>query len=260
MTLAGLTGGYERQTEEQEQEIISISDALRILPSNERGEKYSTGIVLVRGMISSVRPVIKMPSGRYSKCPQCGHSDYIRFLKPVFRARDGIARDRVHLNIFCEQDSDKHEVMRDKQDKIVYDENGLMMYRLPMLDIWYDYRNASIIELQDIDKFDDLERLQVILFDDDTREIRAGEQILVTGEIYIEKFNERDSSLQSRVYSHSIAYESRREISLTSQNVNAIKCFVAMHGNKIVDMGNPIHCLTMNKCYLTHCGQTNTYG
>lgn len=78
------------------------------------------------------------------------------------------------LGIVCQEDSDRLEVMRDKQDKIVYDEQGSMVYKQPFLHIWWEYRNASIIELQDIDKFDDLERLQVILFDDDTREIRAG--------------------------------------------------------------------------------------
>ena len=66
------------------------------------------------------------------------------------------------LGIVCQEDSDRLEVMRDKQDKIVYDEQGSMVYKQPFLHIWWEYRNASIIELQDIDKFDDLERLQVI--------------------------------------------------------------------------------------------------
>ena len=104
-----------------------------------------------------------MASGRYSKCPECEHSQYTRFVKPVFRGRDGRPMDgQPDLGIVCQEDSDRLEVMRDKQDKIVYDEQGSMVYKQPFLHIWWEYRNASIIELQDIDKFDDLERLQVI--------------------------------------------------------------------------------------------------
>jgi replicative DNA helicase Mcm len=56
------------------------------------------------------------------------------------------------------------------------------------------------------------------------------------GVIYIEKFTKMDYSLHSRLYSHSITYEARKEISLSSQDVDAIKRFVSKHGNKIVDV------------------------
>ena len=69
------------------------------------------------------------------------------------------------------------------------DNNGDIIRAKALLNTWPEYRNASIIELQDQEKFDDLERLQVILFDDDTRDVRAGEQVLVTGQIYFERFS-----------------------------------------------------------------------
>ena len=75
----------------------------------------------------------------------------------------------------------------------------------------------------------------MILFDDDTRDVRAGEQVLVTGQIYFERFSKTDSKINSRLYSHSITYEARREISLSSMDVDAIKRFIARNGNSTVD-------------------------
>jgi DNA replicative helicase MCM subunit Mcm2 (Cdc46/Mcm family) len=209
--------------------VLSVSEALRLLPSAERDETGHTGLIKLRGMISSVRPVIKMVSGEYAKCPKCEVLDYERYEKPKFEYYEG---NRICGNI----DSNKHEVVRDpKTDKIMYDKDGCMIRERVFLKAWAEYRNALIIELQDQEKFDDLERLQVILFDDNTNDVRAGEQVLVTGEIYFEKFSKMESKINSRLYSHSIVYEARREISLSSMDVNAIKRFVARHGNRTVD-------------------------
>jgi hypothetical protein len=70
-----------------------------------------------------------------------------------------------------------------KTGEVLRDNNGNIVLTNGSLKTWPEYRNASIIELQDQEKFDDLERLQVILFDDDTNDIRAGEQVLVFGSI-----------------------------------------------------------------------------
>jgi replicative DNA helicase Mcm len=220
-------------TELSEEPILSVSDALRIIPNTERGETDHTGIRKVRGMISSMRPVIKMISGVYGECEKCKNEpgykpEYLRLDKPEF------SEPYVHMT--CKNtESDKHEVQHSKKGEIEYDESGCMIRKEPWLDTWAEYRNATIIELQDQEKFDDLERLQVILFDDDTRDVRAGEQVLVTGEIYFERFSKMDSKINSRLYSHSITYEARREISLSSMDVAAIKRFVSKYGDDTID-------------------------
>lgn len=237
MTLSGLSGGADRDRDLDDEDkdeipILSVSEALRILPSDERGEKKHTDIILVRGMISSTRQVIKMIAGVYSKCPKCNKLKYKRLDKPVF-----VDKEIYDFEVACEEGSTLHDVKRDwDTNEIVYDKKGTMVYDKPPLEKWYEYRNASIIEVQDMDKFDDLERLPIILFDDDTRDVKAGEQVLVKGVIYIEKFTKMDYSLHSRLYSHSITYEARREISLSSQDIDAIKRFVSKHGNNIVDV------------------------
>jgi len=82
-----------------EEPILSVSEALRIIPNTEKGETFHTGIRKVRGMISSMRPVIKMISGEYSKCKQCGKLLYERYDKPHF--------EDIHLlSPFCEEYSE----------------------------------------------------------------------------------------------------------------------------------------------------------
>jgi len=216
-------------TVETEEPVLSVSEALRIIPNTERGETTHTSLRKVRGMISSMRPVIKMISGEYGECPRCEKLYYKRYEKPEFEKVGGPWKcDNV--------DSGKHEIAINEKTKEPYrDSDDAIIYRSEFLVTWPEYRNASIIELQDQEKFDDLERLQVILFDDDTNHIRAGEQVLITGEIYFERFSKMDSKINSRLYSHSIIYEARREISLSSMDVDAIKRFVLRNGNNTVD-------------------------
>jgi replicative DNA helicase Mcm len=208
--------------------VLSVSEALRIIPNNEKGETTHTHVIKVRGMISSMRPVMKMISGQYGRCIECRQLYYKRFEKPVF--------DMLPILTLCDMNSEKHTpAINANTCDVLHDIDGNIIRAKASLNTWPEYRNATIIELQDQEKFDDLERLQVILFDDDTRDVRAGEQVLVTGQIYFERFSKTDSRINSRLYSHSIVYEARREISLSSMDVDAIKKFVARHGNNTVD-------------------------
>jgi replicative DNA helicase Mcm len=212
----------------EEEPVLSVSEALRIIPNNEKGETTHTQVLRVRGMISSMRPVMKVISGEYGKCLECENICYERYEKPTF--------EKIGILKYCNKDSEKHTpTINEKTSDILYNKEGNIVRNKALLTTWPEYRNASIVELQDQEKFDDLERLQVILFDDDTRDVRAGEQVLVTGQIYFEKFSKFDSKINSRLYSHSIKYEARREISLSNIDVDAIKRFVARHGNNTVD-------------------------
>ena len=212
----------------EEEPVLSVSEALQIVPNNEKGETTHTQVRRVRGMISSMRPVVKMISGEYGRCSECGQLYYKRYEKPDF--------EMLWTLTLCDLDSKKHtSAINEKTGDIIYDKDGNIIRAKAILKTWPEYRNASIIELQDQEKFDDLERLQVILFDDDTRDVRAGEQVLITGQIYFERFSKTDSKINSRLYSHSITYEARREISLSNMDVDAIKKFVATNGNNTIN-------------------------
>lgn len=97
----------------------------------------------------------------------------------------------------------------------------------------YDYCNAVTAELQDLEAFNDLERLPVFLFDKDTENIRVGENVVIDGQIQI---NESDGKkLLPYFYSESVKYAKNNSISLTDLDIEAIKRFTNRHGSKIID-------------------------
>ncbi|MDP9289510.1 MAG: hypothetical protein M3P08_15115 [Thermoproteota archaeon] len=87
--------------------------------------------------------------------------------------------------------------------------------------------NALRIELHDTDNVSDLERLSVILFDDDTNNVSTGEQVIVTGSIQKIKKNGR---LLPFVFASSIRYHNRKELIMTKRDVQEIKTFVNGNG------------------------------
>ncbi|MGA9934773.1 MAG: hypothetical protein WBP83_06585 [Nitrososphaeraceae archaeon] len=139
--------------EKSEEQILSVSEALRIIPNNERGETIQTRVLSVRGMISSIRPVMKMISGEYVKCLECENICYERYEKPAF--------EMLEILTQCNRDSERHISATNAKGDILRDINDNVIRTKPLLSSWPEYRNASIIELQDQEKFDDLERLQV---------------------------------------------------------------------------------------------------
>jgi len=226
-------------TQNAEEAVLTITEASRIIP--ERGDH--TDIKKIKGVISSIRPVFRMIAGEYGECPYC-HTFYNKhFDKPLFeepkfpvniycRNEDAIEHpvefDRNESGVYSNERGDKYDIIRDKDGKYVRTRVHLK--------VEYEYRNALIIESQDEDKFDDLERLQVILFDDDTKNVQAGELVTITGQIYIERLNSsRDAKLGTRMYSHSIHYEARKEISISGVDRDAIHRFANKFGNKVVD-------------------------
>lgn len=54
-----------------------------------------------------------------------------------------------------------------------------------------EYKNAVIVELQDTEPFNDLDRPPVFLFDNDTEGIRVSEKVVVTGDIEIKNNNKK---------------------------------------------------------------------
>jgi replicative DNA helicase Mcm len=95
-------------------------------------------------------------------------------------------------------------------------------------DINPEFKSAVIVELQDTNSFNELDRLPIFLFDDDTKDIRVGEKITVTGSIQILKNNTRRYS--TYLYSESIKYQSRDDLTLTKLDIEAIKRFRDIKG------------------------------
>ena len=86
----------------------------------------------------------------------------------------------------------------------------------------FEYKNAVIVELQDIDTFNDMDRLPVILFDNDTEGIRVGDMVIIKGDIRI---IENKKGLFTHLYAESIQYLNREDFILTKLDIEAIKRF-----------------------------------
>lgn len=106
------------------------------------------GKMRVDGTITSLTRLFKMISKVEFYCDKCDKLNEINLPEPVFNIK---SEDRKCPT--C--------------DKTIKNMN-------------YSYVNAVCVELQDTEKFNDLERLTVFLFDKDTENIRAGENLTIS--------------------------------------------------------------------------------
>ena len=96
-----------------------------------------------------------------------------------------------------------------------------------------DHKNTVIIELQDSNSFDDLDRLSVFLFDQDTIGIKVGENVEVIGEI---KILEKNFIYLPYLYGQSIQYLNRENFILTKSDIDKIKEFKETNGeDNVID-------------------------
>ena len=88
----------------------------------------------------------------------------------------------------------------------------------------YEYVPTVDVWLQDMDKFNDLDRLQVKLFDNNTNDINTGEVVDIIGHIHVVRTNDNlNSRPESVLFSDELVYTKRNEITLTRLNINKIK-------------------------------------
>jgi replicative DNA helicase Mcm len=186
---------WKKQHNKAAQPAINVSDVLRL----------HSGSVKVHGMITSLSQLYKMITATIFDCRNCGSTFHvIKYDTPLLTSSE------TKLPKACFSCSSKN------------------------FSTSYDYVNAVTVELQDIDTFSEIERLPVLLFENDTRNIHVGERVTIFGQIQIIQYNSRGKSLPF-VYADSIEYESREELTLTAADVEAIERFVKTSGTKVIE-------------------------
>ena len=95
------------------------------------------------------------------------------------------------------------------------------------LKLAYEYVSTVDIELQDPDKFNEIERLSVRLFEKNTENIIVGEIVTITGNLHVVRKNDNPNSKAVTVlYAQCIEYVNRKEKSrLTEQDIEEIKAW-----------------------------------
>ncbi|KAA2279393.1 hypothetical protein [Candidatus Nitrosocosmicus sp. SS] len=108
------------------------------------------------------------------------------------------------------------------------------------LNVHYEYVNAIMIELQDDERFSEIERLNCLLLDTDTHNIKVGEKVTIGGSIHITQKNQKGNLLPILYSRNKLDYENRIEVVTSSLDEEAIRRFARIFGEstipKLVDM------------------------
>jgi replicative DNA helicase Mcm len=164
--------------------------------------RLHTGDVKVQGTITSISRLYKMIKSVAIICVRCGLSEQISYPIPT--------DDVQHMPTGkCNCGSKDKEVAN------------------------IEYVNAVKIEIQDSDKFSEIERLICILFDENTKDIQIGSKIMVTGCIQIIK--QKNRKRIPTLYSNSIKYENKDDFKLTNSDIDAVYRFTKLNNGLIID-------------------------
>src|SRR5207249_6716679 len=90
----------------------------------------------------------------------------------------------------------------------------------------HEEKSAMIVQLQDEEKQNELESLDVVLFDKDTVNVRNGEKAMVVGDLYVVQ-QRGNSKRVTYLFADSIEYErpQNESIVITEEDLSAIEEF-----------------------------------
>ena len=131
-------------------ELISVAEAIR----------KSSGRVSVKGLIIGVSSVVQAVKETEFKCSNCGQTDTIQHTPPLFSLPSSLFNGNRKKCNSCAESSCYGPI---RNNEI----------------------SAMIIQIQDEKKQNELESLNVVLFDHDTVDVRNGEKAFVIGDLHV---------------------------------------------------------------------------
>jgi replicative DNA helicase Mcm len=185
----------ENATAEKIIEKLSVSQAIR----------KNSGRISVTGTIIGVSRLFKMISNARLYCDKCGMSDEIIFNPIPISNIKNIKENCKSCGKY------------------------IQYYNIKPL----DHKNTVIIELQDTNSFDELDRLSVYLFDEDTIDIKVGENVEIIGEIKI--LDNKFKLYLPYLYGESIQYLNRANFMLTKSDIEMNKEFNETNKNNVIN-------------------------
>ncbi len=90
------------------------------------------------------------------------------------------------------------------------------------------HRDARFIQLEDVEKLDENERLDVILYDDLIENVVPGEVVQIGGNILIENKSRKSIKKIVVVHATSIEYVNRKDLVITSKHIEAFEIFAKL--------------------------------
>src|SRR5437867_11249148 len=91
-----------------------------------------------------------------------------------------------------------------------------------------EYKNTKSIQLEDTEKLDENERLDVVLYDDMINNVVAGETVEISGNMSIQdkKNNGKSKKKYNVLDPSSIKYLNKKEILVTKETIESFRRFV----------------------------------
>jgi DNA replicative helicase MCM subunit Mcm2 (Cdc46/Mcm family) len=85
----------------------------------------------------------------------------------------------------------------------------------------HTYHNARTIQIEDINKTDDIDRLEVVVYDEASQCIIAGEAVDLTGDLYIQRKIDgvKGKKLVTILHSNIITYKNKEKIIVTEKDI-----------------------------------------
>ncbi len=164
-----------------------------------KAKREQKGLVKVRGKIIGISRVYNMIKSVDVQCTVCDYRDHVAYARPMFKP---------------------HLKERSKYPNTADDIHGSGSTVVAN----YEYLSTLDLELQDLDKFNDIDRLQVKLFEENTSDVIAGEIIEVTGHLYVIRRNDNfQNKLEPVLFVDSMQYADRQELSLTNEDIKEIQ-------------------------------------
>jgi len=175
----------ETKDNDKEEKFFSVKEACRL---------HSTSKCGVKGNIVSASELFKMAIVDGMTCANCGIKSGT---KP---------RNPVHLQ------------MLSRPSKCAGCSEIAVMPE-------YHYVNATQVELRDLDNYNDMDKLRVLLFDDNTLDILIGDTVKVNGNIDITQTKFGKGKAVSIMFADTITYEGKEDVKLSEQDIQALTKF-----------------------------------
>lgn len=189
----------------QEQTLVEKSIA--------EAKRMQSGYVKTRGTIMGMSTVYHMFKKSDTTCEACGYHEETEYSIPQYRPH-------VKPRSRCPAWTKSHAMGDTAVTEYDY---------IPTVDIW----------LQDMDRFNDLDRLQVKLFDNNTNDVNTGEVVDIVGHVHVVRNNDNvNSKPESVLFSDELIYTKRNEITLTQQDIDEIhqwKQEIKRQGKNVID-------------------------
>jgi replicative DNA helicase Mcm len=109
------------------------------------------------------------------------------------------------------------------------------------IDVKHQYHDSVSVQIVDTDKTDNYNALEVMLYDEASRNIIAGEVVTITGNIHIQRKCDRGNTkrLVNVLHGNCIIYKNKEETKLTNKDIELIlrhKNMIERHGLNYIDV------------------------